>query len=65
MIDPFRLHLHGSVGCCGGLYCRYDRPNPTSSAGARRLRDAKTRSRRSARRVTVSTVRRDFDRNPF
>lgn len=31
MIDPFRLYLHGSVGCCGGIYCPYDRPNPSNS----------------------------------
>jgi hypothetical protein len=51
MCDIFRARLHRCAGCTGGLGCPWDRPVPTSSAGARRLRKSKARSRREARRV--------------
>lgn len=61
MRDKFKKHLHGCVRCTGGLYCARDRPLPTSSAGARRLRLAKKLSRRSARRILDRTVREELD----
>lgn len=61
MRDAFKKHLHGCVRCTGGLYCPMDRPLPTSSAGARRLRLAKKLSRRSARRILDRTVREELD----
>ena len=56
-MDAFRARHHDCVCCGGGIYCPYDRPHPTSSAGARRLRDSKTLSRRLARRVVARDTR--------
>lgn len=57
MCDIFRARLHYCVGCTGGIECPYDRPRPTGSAGARRLKASKVRSRREARRAVNRDTR--------
>lgn len=61
-MDIFRAHLHGSVGCTGGLCCTYDRPRVNGSRGARDFRRTVLLSRRAARRTLRHGFLRDLAR---
>jgi len=62
MRDTFCLHIHGLTEAgVGGIYHVADRPHPTSSAGTRRVRAAKNRTRRTARRRSNRDALRDID----
>ena len=52
-----RLVLREACICIGGIRCAYCTPRATSSAGSRRHRARKTRSRRAARRTLRLSLR--------
>lgn len=57
-MDRFKRVLHERAEC--ELYCRYDRPEPTSSAGQRRLRSSKQETRQLARASLKAAMRREY-----